>query len=219
MGSHGLSILKQMEGGALCLAWTWGPFLSDPWAQANGVPRKVAVEEVLACCRGNHRYRGFCLRVLWNGMSSWHLRGMSQPASEVPLAVQEDMQEVELQILPLPLLGPLLLLCPLWTLVIREEMDAAGAAGSHAGSPGDLDSGVGGRRKPLVQLATPWPSAGLMWMGTNNSCAGPGAGSLGSWADMEDVISGVLRVLNNCLLGVGAISVGGLGKLPGGSGI
>lgn len=51
---------------------------------------------------------------------------MSQPASEVPLAVQEGMQEAELQILSLPLLGPLLLLCPMWAAVIREEMEAVG---------------------------------------------------------------------------------------------
>lgn len=104
----------------------------------------------------------------------------------------------------------------MWAVVIREEMGAVEAASSHSGSPGDPDS-RGGRRKPLVQLAK--PSAGLIWTGTHNNRAGPGACTPVSWTDTEDVISGVLRVLNIYQSGLGVITWGGRGKFLGGSGV
>lgn len=92
----------------------------------------------------------------------------------------------------------------MWAVVIREEMEAVEAASSHSGSPGDPDSK---------------PSAGLIWTGNHNNCAGPGACTPVSWMDTEDVIPGVLRVLNIYQSGLGVITGGGRGKFPGGNGV
>lgn len=107
-------------------------------------------------------------------------------------------QEIEQQTFPLHLLGPLTLLCPMRAVVIREEMEAVEADTSHSG-------GLQWREgEPLVQLAKPWPSAGLnhpiCWplssahmegVPAANCAAPPPTHSM----EAGDVISGALRVL------------------------
>ena len=126
---------------------------------------------------------------------------MSQPAPKSCLLSRAG-QEVEWQTLPLPLLGPLILLCLMWAVVTRDETGAVEEATHHSGGPGEPDSGRG-RRKPLVQLAKAWRSAGLNYAlcrplsshrwGNNYTCAGPGACGPVGWTDA--VISSVLRLL------------------------
>lgn len=108
-------------------------------------------------------------------------------------------QEIEQQTFRLHLLGPLTLLCPVWAVVVREEMEAVEADASHSGS---LQWRQGG---PPIQLAKPWPSAGakpshllatqLTWKECQLQTVLPSHTPRARSMEAGYVISGALRVL------------------------
>lgn len=68
---------------------------------------------------------------------------MSQPVPK-SCVLSRAGQEVEWQTLPLPLVGPLILLCLMWAVVIRDEMGAVEEATRHSGGPGEPPVEAGG---------------------------------------------------------------------------